>query len=108
MNIPDNLESLFTSLDDLKLSEIVRYDNNLSDEFDCIIIATARSTTHLNSSAENIKLDAKQLGIPIIGIEGIGTNWAIVDLAYVVIHIMLSDARAYYELDKLFTHKNES
>lgn len=107
MNTPNNLESLLTHLDDLKLSEIITYENNFSDESDYIIITTARSTTHLNSSTENIKLDAKQLGMSVIGTEGVGTNWAVVDLAYVVIHIMLSDARAYYELDKLFSASSE-
>jgi ribosome-associated protein len=101
MNTQDKLEQIITSLEDLKLSEIQVFTPN-DNESEKIVITTARSSTHLNASAENIRLDAKKLGLAIIGIEGINTNWAIVDLAFVVIHIMLPEAREYYQLDKLF------
>lgn len=101
MNIETKLQQLLEVLDDAKLSEIKQYIPP-HNESDSIIIATARSSTHLNACAENVRLDAKQMGFDIIGVEGVGTNWAIVDLAFVVIHIMLAEAREYYSLDKLF------
>jgi ribosome-associated protein len=90
-------------LDDLKAENICSFEfESEKGEAEEIIIATARSTTHLRATANNVKIEAKRIGLNVIGYEGLDTEWAIVDMAFVVVHIMTQQAREFYKLDKLF------
>lgn len=95
-------------LDELKAENICSFDN--LDEFgetEEVVIATARSTTHLRATANNIKIEAKKLGLEVIGYEGLDTEWAIVDLAFMVVHIMTNKSREFYNLNKLFNKTSD-
>jgi ribosome-associated protein len=102
-------QQIIAVLDELKAEDIrsfaVRDECGEAEE---IIVATARSTTHMKATANNVKIEAKRLGISIIGYEGLDTEWAIVDMAFIVVHIMTKTSREFYNLDKLFTSKDTS
>ena len=97
------LEQIKEVLQDLKAVDVMHFQ--AQDEFseaEELIIATARSTTHLKATANNVKIEAKRIGLRVIGYEGLDTGWAIVDMDFIVVHIMLQDSRDFYNLDKLF------
>lgn len=102
------LEQIKTVLDDLKAEDIKSFsskdENGLSEE---LIIATARSTAHMRSTANNVKIEAKRIGLQVIGYEGLDTGWAIIDMAFVVVHVMTKESREFYNLDKLFADESE-
>lgn len=104
MNIQQKINKIKKVLDDLKAEDIKSISlTGKTQESEEIIIATARSKVHLKATANNIKLEAKHINLPIIGYEGVENGqWAIVDLAFVVVHIMTAEARKFYQLEKLW------
>ena len=53
--------------------------------------------------AENLVMKAKAAGCQPLGIEGeSGAEWVLVDLNDVIVHLMLPQTRAFYNLEKLW------
>ena len=58
--------------------------------------------------AENLVMRAKEAGCPPLGVEGErGADWVLVDLNDVIVHLMLPQARAFYNLEKLWQASSE-
>ncbi len=106
MNIQQKIIKIKTVLAESKTLDIKMYiAQDKSAETEELIIATARSSTHLKGVAYKLKFEAKEVKLPLIGIEGIENGrWAVIDLAFVVIHIMLADIRDFYQLEKLWSN----
>ena len=92
-------EVIVESLDDLKGKDIVQLDvKGVSDVADTLIIVTGTSNRHVKSLANNALLEVKQQGFTSIGIEGMDAGeWVLVDYGDTVLHIMLQEARDFYE-----------
>jgi ribosome-associated protein len=93
-----------STLEDLKAIDIQQIDvsgrNPLTDQ---IVIASGNSRRHVKSMAEKIVLKAKALGCPPLGVEGDReAEWVLVDLNDVIVHLMLPQSRAFYNLEKLW------
>jgi ribosome-associated protein len=93
-----------SSLEDFKASDITVVDvsgrNALTER---MVIATGNSTRHVKSMAENLVVAAKAAGNPPIGVEGEREGeWVLVDLNDVIVHLMLPQTRAFYNLEKLW------
>lgn len=93
------------AIEDLKGMDIVTLDvTSLSDVMDTMIIASGNSNRHVKAIAGNVVDDLKQEGIRPIGVEGLeAADWVLVDLGATVVHVMLEQTRAFYELEKLWT-----
>ena len=92
------------ALESLKAVDVVVLDVRDRASFtDYMIFASGTSSRHVGSIAEAVIERAKQSKTPPQGVEGqdIG-EWVLVDLGDVIVHIMLPDVRAYYELEKLW------
>jgi len=97
-------ELVLTALDDFKAIDIQTIDvseqNPLTELF---VIASGSSSRHLKSMAENLIIRAKAAGCPPLGVEGQRqSDWVLVDLNDVIVHLMLPQARAFYNLEKLW------
>lgn len=97
-------ELVISSLESFKAIDIQQIDvsgqNPLTDLF---VIASGNSSRHVKSMAENLVLKAKAAGCPPLGIEGdSGAEWVLVDLNDVIVHLMLPQTRAFYNLEKLW------
>jgi len=93
-----------TSLEDFKAADITVIDvsgkNPLTER---MVIATGNSTRHVKSMAENLVVNAKTAGNPPLGVEGGREGeWVLVDLNDVIVHLMLPQTRAFYNLEKLW------
>lgn len=91
-------------LDDLKSKDIVKLDvRGKSPITDYMIICTGTSSRHILSIAEHLIQSVKQIGILPLGSEGkAGTDWIVVDLGDIIVHVMQEDSRQLYELEKLW------
>lgn len=97
------------ALEDLKAIDIQEVDvsgqNPLTDRF---VVATGSSTRHVKSMAEKLVLKAKAAGSPPLGVEGEREGeWVLVDLNDVIVHLMLPQTRAFYNLEKLWEASNQ-
>ncbi|XGA81277.1 ribosome silencing factor [Halomonas sp. CH40] len=92
------------ALEELKARDITHLDvAKLTDVTDLMIIASGTSTRHVSALAQNLVEKAKEQELQPRGVEG-GANadWVLVDLGDVVVHVMLPEARALYDLERLW------
>ncbi|MAZ89347.1 MAG: ribosome silencing factor [Cellvibrionaceae bacterium] len=100
------LNNIITNaLEDLKGKEIVSMDvSELSDVMDTLIIASGTSNRHVKSLATNAVQDAKDKGLPALGIEGLESGeWVLADFGDTVLHVMMPATRDFYDLEKLWS-----
>jgi ribosome-associated protein len=99
------LATTLAALEDMKAVDIRVIDvRGLTSITDFMLIASGTSTRHIKSIADNVELEAKKIGVQALGVEGDkGAEWILVDLADVVVHVMLPEAREFYALEKLWS-----
>ncbi|MEE9351581.1 MAG: ribosome silencing factor [Thiotrichaceae bacterium] len=104
MNTKQVTELALSALDDMKAQDVRILDvSNKSTITETMIVATGTSTRHVKSIAENVALEAKRQDNPALGVEGEqGSEWVLVDLDDVVVHVMLQQTRDFYNLEKLW------
>ncbi len=92
------------ALEDLKGSDIKVLDvAHLTTVTDWMLICTGTSTRHVKSLADNVADTAREAGFRPLGTEGAdGSDWVLVDLGSVVVHVMQAQARIHYQLEKLW------
>ncbi len=104
MNTQDLTKLVVAALDDMKGTDIRVFDvSTLTPITDRMIIATGRSDRHVKSLAQSVVASAKAAHHQPRGTEGDNQgDWVLVDLGDVVVHIMQAQARAFYQLEKLW------
>lgn len=97
------------ALENLKGQDIRVLDvQKLTTVTDTMIVCTGTSNRHVKSLAQNVWQEAKKAGYAPMGIEGEDAGeWVLVDLGGVVAHVMQAQARAHYQLEKLWTVDEE-
>jgi len=89
-----------SSLEDFKATDILVIDVPLTER---MVIASGSSTRHVKSMADHLVVRSKAAGNPPLGVEGAGEGeWVLVDLNDVIVHLMLPQTRAFYNLEKLW------
>ena len=96
------------ALEDIKAFDIVSIDiRKQASISDYIIIASANSSRQAKALADNIKDRMQKINIPLIGIEGeSGSEWVLVDLGDIIIHIMTPTSRMHFNLEELWVSDN--
>lgn len=96
------------AIDDLKGKQAIALDvEEQTDVMSWIVIASGTSSRHVKSVAENVIDEVKKMGIRPIGVEGgAAADWFLVDLGDVVVNVMLPEARASYDLERLWSGGN--
>lgn len=92
------------ALEDIKGKDIVVLDTReLSDLFDCMIVASGDSNRQVRAMANNVREMLKAKGVEIIGMEGeTSGEWVLVDVGNLIVHIMQPAVRDYYNLEELW------
>ena len=103
--LPSKLRDLVSSsLDELKAVDPVTINvKKLSSFTDYMIIASGTSNRHIQSIGEKVLEDLKVKNIKPLGLEGEGSEeWVLIDVGDVVLHLMSSNARTFYDLESLW------
>jgi len=95
---------VINALEELKAVDVVVLDvRGKSSVTDFMVIASGTSNRHVKAMANNVVVEAKKAGIIPLGVEGENiSEWVLVDLVDVVVHIMLPETRDFYQLEKLW------
>lgn len=96
-----------TALENMKGVDIRVLDVRGQCNFaDFMVFSSGTSDRHLKSQANSVVEAVKAQGIRPMGVEGDqtpNTEWVLVDLVDVLVHIMLPETRDHYQLEKLWS-----
>lgn len=85
--------------EDIKVIEV----GDLTSLADYFIIASATSSTHVRSLSDYVEEELGRQGIEPLRIEGYASsNWVLMDYGSVVVHLFQREARAFYDLERLW------
>lgn len=92
------------ALADMKALDIKVLDvRGLTDIADTMIIASGTSDRHVRAVAQRVVEKAKAAGMRPHGVEGQqDSDWVLIDLSDVIVHVMLPRVRDFYGLEKLW------
>lgn len=93
-----------SALEDFKALDIQTIDvSGRSPLADFLVIASGSSSRHVKSMSENLVIKLKSVDWPPLGVEGDrDAEWVLVDLNDIIVHLMLPQTRAFYNLEKLW------
>ncbi|MCK9605592.1 MAG: ribosome silencing factor [Methylomonas sp.] len=99
------LKLVETELDERKAHQVATLDvRGKTSITDFMVVATATSTRHAKSLCDYVVEKIKENGVQPLGVEGeSGSDWVLVDLGDVVLHVMTGQAREFYQLEKLWS-----
>lgn len=98
------LKVIAAALDDMKAVNVKVMDvRGVTDIADCMVVASGNSDRHVRSIADRVVERAKLGGFPPFGVEGAReSEWVLVDLNDVIVHVMLPRVREFYGLEGLW------
>ncbi len=72
---------------------------------DYIIVASGSSTRHVSALAEKVREKLEKAGQKHVRIEGLGqSDWVVLDAGDIIVHIFRPEVRAFYNIEKMWTH----
>lgn len=105
MNSDQLKDKIIAALEDVKGSQIMALDvRKLTGMTDYMVIASGSSNRQVKALAENVIDELRKEGLRPIGSEGeTAADWILIDFADVVVHVMLPEARTFYDLERLWS-----
>lgn len=100
----DLLSIIVRSLDDDKAVEPVTIDlSGKTTVADAMVIASGTSQRHIAAMAEKLLERLKRTGRSGLKVEGgEGSDWVLIDVGDVIVHLFKPEARSFYNLEKLW------
>ena len=100
---------VINAIEDMKGNDINCLNvSELTSVTDYMIIASGTSNRHVKSVADSVMDACKKAGVRPLGTEGQEkSEWVLVDLGDVVVHVMLPATRAFYDLERLWESAEE-
>jgi ribosome-associated protein len=92
------------ALADMKALDVKVLDvRGLTDIADYMVIASGTSDRHVRSVAQRVVERTKEAGFRAHGVEGQkDSEWVLIDLNEMIVHVMLPRVREFYGLEKLW------
>lgn len=104
MQTNDMKKVVLNALDELKADNVSVIDvSDRTSVTDCMVIASGTSSRHVKSLADNVISEVKEHGGRPLGIEGAdSSDWVLVDLGELVVHVMMPATRTFYDLERFW------
>lgn len=101
---PEGLDAVLSALEDRKARDVTVLDlRGLHDATDAFVIATGTSDTHVRGLADLVQERMHAAGRRAHHVEGLGAaRWVLLDYIDVVVHLFHPEARAFYQLERLW------
>lgn len=98
------------ALEDVKAQDILCIDVKEKHSLtDYMLIATGTSSRQINAMSDKVRELVKSKGLQPIGEEGKGeSDWVLLDLGDVIVHMMTAAARQFYDLERLWQGAEQS
>jgi len=98
------LDIVTIALDDGKAEDIKVFDvRKLTSIADFMVVASGRSSRQVKALAERAADAARKRKVKPLGMEGEqASEWVLLDLGDVIVHVMQPESRAHYQLEKLW------
>ena len=108
MQVDELLALVTNELDERKAENITTIDVIGKTSFtDYMVIATGTSDRHIKALCNYVSVALKEKGMVPRGIEGAqGSEWVLMDLGDVILHVMTAQTREFYQLEKLWSIEN--
>ena len=105
MQTDELLKVVQETLDERKGINITTIDvRGKTSVTDYMVLATGSSERHVKSLCDYVVEKVKSQGFMPLGMEGeAGSDWVLLDLGDVVLHVMTMQTREFYQLEKLWT-----
>ena len=93
-----------SAADDKKAVDVLVMDiRKESDVADYMVIAGAESSAQMNAVSESVEEELAGKGLPALHKEGrFRGRWMVLDYGGLVVHILMTEAREFYRLEKLW------
>lgn len=91
-------------LEDNKIVNVVMLDiRSKTTLAEYMIVGTGTSKKHICAVSELLRIELKKIGITKINIEGDNSSdWVLIDVGQVIVHLFQKEVREFYEIEKLW------
>jgi len=98
-------ELVIEALEDLKAQDIIKLDvQKMTTVTDVMVVASGTSNRHVKALSDAVFEKARLAGHKPGGVEGTeGSEWVLLDIGDILVHIMLPRIREFYNLEKLWS-----
>jgi ribosome-associated protein len=110
MDLRTKQRAVVDALEDIKGRDIVVYNTAaMPSMFERIVIASGDSTRQVKALADHVQDKLRALGARVYGVEGQkSSEWILVDLGDLVVHIMHPTVRSFYNLEEIWGGRSVS
>jgi ribosome-associated protein len=98
-------EAVVRALEDIKAQDIQVIDvHDKTQLMDTLVVASGTSKRHVTAVVSSVAEDLKKQGFAVRAQEGSGdSDWVLIDLTDLVLHVMIPETRAYYDIERLWS-----
>jgi ribosome-associated protein len=103
-SLPAPVRTALEAVDDRKARDVLALDlRGLTEAADYFVVASGTSDAHVRGIADLVLERLAARGVEAHHVEGIaGGRWVLLDFIDFVVHLFHPDARAFYQLERLW------
>ncbi len=103
VTVPPEVRLIVDALDDKRAKNVLVLDlQGVSDTLAYFVVATGESSLQLKAMEDGVRERLKDQGVLPKGVEGPSSRWILLDYGLIVVHLMSSEARSFYDLEGLW------
>ena len=107
--VAEHLAGIQTALEDKKAIDISVLDlRDRSTMADYFVVCSGNSKTHTRAVSEAAYGYVKEHNLHVYSLEGKQEGlWVLLDIGFIVVHIMQAEEREFYNLEQLWSHAQQ-